>query len=100
MPVNTFPTDNKSRFVKFEAEGVVLTDARAKLNEAEAALVDAREKAAEAVSAFRDIAPGDYPHQKELAQDAMEITKSARDLFGNTLKLLKEAVKLALEVGK
>lgn len=87
-------TKIQERINKLKGEGRDITTAQTKLDEAKAKLESAKSLGAEAVAAFKAIDPAKYQEQREAALAARDKAKQARQAFQNTLKLLKESVKL------
>ncbi len=79
------------------ASGKIMAEAQSELNEAKAALQAAKTLADQSIAGFEAIEPAKYNIQRQQAVDASQTAKTARAKFVETIKLLKNTLKLMRE---
>lgn len=84
----------QARIDKTKADGKDVSEAQAKLDEAEAKLAESNKYAMDAVAKFRSIEPTKYDEQKSVALEARDLAEKGREAFVATVKLLRECVEL------
>ena len=83
----------QTRLDLLKSDGKDVTSIQTKLDSAKTKLSEAKIKGEAAVAAFRAIDPAKFSEQKAEALVARDLAKSARVLFQDTHKLLKDALK-------